>query len=130
MKKLVLILALAGCSTPIVEEKIVEVEVPVNSYPVKPTEIPSFPKPLAPYPGTTSQALDLAVAKICEYYAYALAADPLMWAGAGLSPKPMPDEPVCRDVPAEEVRRALGFDFEAQEAQAVDDIEGRGRGAR
>jgi hypothetical protein len=91
-----IIVALSGCaSRPVVQEKIVRVSVPVLVKSVKPEQLPAVPAPLGRRPADASQALDLALAKVCELYGYMVVADPLLRISAGVTARPVPVYPEC-----------------------------------
>jgi hypothetical protein len=94
-RAIILAVLLAGCSTPAVKERVVEVKVPVAVQPIKPEQIPALPKPLTKRPASTSAALDLALAKVCEFVGYALKADPLLRVSAGAPQSEPPKFPEC-----------------------------------
>ncbi|MGF1550302.1 MAG: hypothetical protein ACFBQW_07200 [Sphingomonadaceae bacterium] len=100
MKRLLPILlaaALAGCATrPVTRVDTRPVLVPVTERAVAPAQLPVPPAPLGPNPGDAVAALDLALAKLCEYVAYAETADLLLLHAAGLDPEARVEEPVCR----------------------------------
>jgi hypothetical protein len=91
----ILALSLAGCQTPAVRDRIVEVVKPVAVQPIKPADVPVLPSPLPKRPANVSQALDLALAQVCSFVAYAVKADPLLRVSAGLPPMEPPKYPEC-----------------------------------
>ena len=93
MKKLTymsIALALSGCATGAVKDRIVEVKVPIATQPIKPADVPKVPAPLGPRPQSLSAAADVLLSKVCELEAYALKADPLLRLSAGLPQQPLP----------------------------------------
>lgn len=54
------------------------------------------PAPLSPRPADVSSALDVAIAKLCEWVGYGEKADLLLQHAAGISPAQRVVEPVCR----------------------------------
>lgn len=87
---------LASCSTPtVVKTETVEVKVPVAVQPIKPDQVPQPPAPLGKRPNTAPAAADVALAKVCEFVAYALKADPLLRISAGGKPVDLPRYPEC-----------------------------------
>jgi hypothetical protein len=96
MKKIVaLCLLCSACQTPAVKDRIVEVQVPVATHPVKAEQVPAVPAPLAPRPSALSAAADLLLSKVCEFESYALKADPLLRVSAGLPPQDLPKYTEC-----------------------------------
>jgi hypothetical protein len=94
-------LLLAGCSTPTVTKiETVEVKVPVAVQPIRPDQVPQPPAPLPKRPDSPSAALDVALAKVCEWVAYGVQADPLLRISAGVPPAPLPRFPACERSPA------------------------------
>lgn len=73
-----LILLSACASKPAIEVRTVRVEVPVPVACVAVADVPVRPGPLPPRPEDARQALDLAVAKILEYFGYADKADAVL----------------------------------------------------
>lgn len=93
---LALVVALGGCAgTPPVRDRIVEVKVPVPVQPITAAQVPALPAPLPKRPDSPSVALDLALAKVCEFVSYALRADPLLRISAGLPPLEVRRFPEC-----------------------------------
>jgi hypothetical protein len=86
---------LAGCSTPAIKDRIVEVDKPVAVQPIKPADVPPVPAPLGPRPQSLSAAADLLLAKHCEFVAYALKTDPLLRLSAGLQQQALAKFPEC-----------------------------------
>lgn len=88
--------ALAACAgKPPVEVRIQRVEVPVAVQPIAPAQVPAMPKPLPKRPASVSAALDLALAKVCEFVGYALRADPLLRVSAGMAQAEPAKYPEC-----------------------------------
>lgn len=73
-----LILLSACASKPAIEVRTVRVEVPVPVACVAIADVPERPGPLPPRPEDARQALDLAMAKILEYFGYADKADAVL----------------------------------------------------
>lgn len=90
-------IGLTGCSTPAVEEKFVEVKVPVAVQPIKPEQVPVPPAPLPPPPATLSAMADVLLAQVCKLVEYVIKADPLLDVSAGLPPTQAPRYPECED---------------------------------
>jgi hypothetical protein len=89
-------LLLSGCaSTAPVQDRIVEVKIPVAVQPIKATDIPPVPPPLGPRPPTLRQSADKALAGWCEAVSYIVRADPLLRISAGGRPAPLPKYPEC-----------------------------------
>jgi hypothetical protein len=88
-------LALAGCQTPAIQTRTVEVKVPVATHPITAAQVPAVPAPLGPRPSSLSAAADLLLAKHCQFVAYALLTDPLLRVSAGLPPQALPKYPEC-----------------------------------
>lgn len=89
-------LALAACSTPTVTKvETVEVKVPVAVQPIRPDQVPEPPEPLGPRPQSLSATADVLLAKVCEFVAYAVQADPLLRISAGGQPAAVPKYPEC-----------------------------------
>lgn len=87
---------LAGCaSTSAVQDRPVEVKVPVAVQPIKATDIPPVPAPLGPRPPTLRQSADKALAAWCEAVSYFVKADPLLRISAGDHPVTLPKYPEC-----------------------------------
>ena len=87
---------LASCATPTVTKTAtIEVKVPVAVQPIRPDQVPVPPAPLPKRPQSPSAALDVALAKICEFVAYTLQADPLLRISAGEKPAMLPVYPEC-----------------------------------
>lgn len=86
-----------SCSTPPAVTKVqtVEVKVPVAVQPIRSDQVPVLPAPLPKRPDSPSAALDVALAKICEFVGYAVQADPLLRISAGEKPAPPPAYPEC-----------------------------------
>ena len=94
-RAVILALLLSGCATPAVKTETVEVKVPVAVQPIKPEQVPVLPAPLPKRPANTSAALDLALAQVCHFVAYAVKADPLLRLSAGMPAAPIPSYPEC-----------------------------------
>ena len=90
---------LSACSTPVVKDRIVEVDKPVAVQPITAAQVPAVPKPLGPRPQSLSAAADTLLAKVCELEAYALRADPLLRVSAGMQQTPLPAFPECEPKP-------------------------------
>jgi len=89
-------LALAACqNNPPVRDRIVEVKVPVATRPIAAKDVPQLPAPLPPRPKDARPALDLALAQVCSFVAYAVRADALLRVSAGLPPMAPPKYPEC-----------------------------------
>lgn len=88
-------LTLAGCAHPAVQIKTVEVRTPVAVQPIKPEQVPTPPAPLPPRPSSLSAAADTLLAKLCEWEAYGLRADPLLRVSAGEKPAELPRYTEC-----------------------------------
>jgi hypothetical protein len=88
-------LALAGCQTPAIQTRTVEVKVPVATHPITVAQVPKVPDPLGKRPQSLSAAADQLLAKHCQWVAYALLADPLLRVSAGASQLPLPAYPEC-----------------------------------
>lgn len=87
---------LAGCSTPTVTKvETIEVKVPVAVQPIRADQVPQPPAPLPKRPADARAALDVALAKVCEFVAYAVKADPLLRISAGGDPRALPVYPEC-----------------------------------
>lgn len=96
MKRVVVLaLLLAGCASSPVKTETVAVKIPVAVQPIKPEQVPALPAPLPKRPANASAALDLALAQVCHFVAYALKADPLLRLSAGMPAKPVPTYPEC-----------------------------------
>jgi hypothetical protein len=94
-------LLLAACSTPTVTKvETVEVKVPVAVQPIRADQVPAVPAPLPPRSGNLSADADTLLAKVCDFAAYAIKADPLLRLSAGLPPAPLPRFPACERSPA------------------------------
>jgi hypothetical protein len=89
------ILLLAGCATPAVKERLVEVKIPVAVQPIKAAQVPAVPKPLGPRPQSLSAAADVLLSKWCESVAYFLRADPLLRVSAGMPQEALAKFPEC-----------------------------------
>jgi hypothetical protein len=89
------VIALAACSTPAVKTETVEVKVPVATTPLKPAQIPTPPAPLPKRPDSLSAAADILLSKVCELEGYVLKADPLLRVSAGLPQQALPKYPEC-----------------------------------
>jgi hypothetical protein len=74
---------------------VVTVSVPIATHPVKPADVPQLPAPLPPRPKDARPALDLALAQVCSFVAYAVKADALLRVSAGLPPMAPPKYPEC-----------------------------------
>jgi hypothetical protein len=71
--------------------------VPVMIHPIKPEDVPAIPKPLKrPRPKSLRAAADVLLAKVCEWAAYGIKADPLLRVSAGLQPTLWDVYPECR----------------------------------
>lgn len=92
-------LTLAACATAAekapVQDRIVYVDRPVATQPIKPEQVPPIVQPLGPRPPTIPQAADRALAGFCEAIAYVLKADPLLMISAGQPPRQLPGYPEC-----------------------------------
>jgi hypothetical protein len=100
MRRLILacaIAALAGCATaPVKEIATRDVVVTRTEKSVKAADVPTPPAAMPARPGNISAALDLALAKLCEYVGYTEKADPLLQNAAGVSLGDRVREPICR----------------------------------
>lgn len=96
-------MALTACATraPVHEIRTQEVAVTHVERPVTEQQVREIapPAPMGPRPSTLRAALDLAVAKLCEYVGYADRADPLLQHAAGLTPVQRVVEPICQHSP-------------------------------
>lgn len=93
-------LLLASCSTPTVTKvETVEVKVPVAVQPIRPEQVPALPAPLPKRSGNLSADADTLLAKVCEFVAYAVQADPLLRISAGGKPALLPGYPECKGEP-------------------------------
>lgn len=91
-----LALLLAACQTPtVVKDHIVEVDKPVATQPIKPADIPAVPAPLPPRPKDLSAAADVLLAKVCEWVAFGIKADPLLRVSAGVKQEALARYPEC-----------------------------------
>ena len=72
-----------------------EVVKPVAVQPIKPEQVPTPPAPLGPRPDSLSAAADMLLAKVCEFVAYTLRADPLLKVSAGQRPADAQRYPEC-----------------------------------
>ena len=88
-------LTLPGCATPPVQQRIVEVKVPVAVQPIKAEQVPALPQPLPARPSSLSAAADVLLAKWCEAVAYMLRSDPLLKVSAGQQLTDPPLFPEC-----------------------------------
>jgi hypothetical protein len=89
-------IVLTGCaSTSAVQDRVVEVKVPVAVQPIRADQVPAAPAPLPPRPPTVQQATDMLLSKWCEAVAYVLKADPLLHISAGEKPRDLPKFPEC-----------------------------------
>lgn len=87
---------MVGCAgTTPVRDRIVEVVKPVAVQPIKSADVPVLPAPLPKRPADARQALDLALAQVCNFVAYALKADPLLRVSAGMPQVEAPKYPEC-----------------------------------
>ncbi len=86
---------LVACQTPPIKDRIVEVKVPVAVQPIKPDQVPILPAPLDPRPSSLSAAADQLLAKVCEFVAYGLKADPLLKVSSGQQPIEVRAYPEC-----------------------------------
>jgi hypothetical protein len=86
---------LGGCATGATRTETVEVVKPVATRPIRPADVPTLPAPLPKRPESVSSALDLALAQVCRFVAYALKAEPLLRVSAGLPPAESPKYPEC-----------------------------------
>ena len=89
------VLLLSACRTPPVEVRTVEVKVPVAVQPIDKDDVPPLPKGLPPRPKSLSAAADVLLAKVCEWVAYGLRADPLLAVSSGQVPNQPPGYPEC-----------------------------------
>lgn len=92
---LAIALLLTGCATGAVQDRIVEVKVPVAVQPIKPEQIPPLPQPLPPRPSSLSAAADILLAKVCQWVAYGIKVSPLLDVSAGQQPKAVLSYPEC-----------------------------------
>lgn len=91
-----LAVVLSSCASgAAVQDRIVEVSVPVAIHPVKPEQIPPLPSPLPPRPSSLSAAADTLLAWHCQWVAYGLRAAPLLAVSAGQTPSEAPRFPEC-----------------------------------
>jgi hypothetical protein len=91
-------LALAACETTghaPVADRIVYVDRPVATQPVKPEQVPAIVQPLGKRPPTLQQDADRALAGFCEAMAYIMKADPLLMISSGQKPRTLPEYPEC-----------------------------------
>lgn len=87
---------LTGCaSTAAVQDRMVEVKVPIAVQPIKPDQVPVAPAALGPRPPTLPQATDALLSKVCEWVAYGLKADPLLRISAGEQAVTLSKYPEC-----------------------------------
>lgn len=86
---------LTACATPAVQDRIVEVKVPVAVQPIRPDQVPALPAPLPPRPTSLSGAADLLLSKWCEAVGYMLRADPLLKVSSGQPPVEAQLYPEC-----------------------------------
>lgn len=87
---------LASCAQPtVVRDRVVEVVKPIATQPIKPADLPAMPAPLPPRPGNLSAAADVLLAKVCEWVAYGLRADPLLKVSAGQGQSTAAKYPEC-----------------------------------
>ena len=116
-----LFVALTGCSTPAVKDRIVVEKVPVAVHSITPAQVPTAPaplpprqfqqddchiyltpaqvpsarEPLQPRPSSLSAAADVLLADHCSWVAFGLKAFPLLRVSAGLPPSELPKYPEC-----------------------------------
>ena len=90
-----LFVALTGCSTPAVKDRIVVEKVPVAVHSITPAQVPTAPAPLPPRPSSLSAAADVLLADHCSWVAFGLKAFPLLRVSAGLPPSELPKYPEC-----------------------------------
>lgn len=88
-------MAMTGCSTGPNRTEVVEVSKPVAVRPITIAQIPALPDRLPSRPPNVSSALDVAMAKICEWVAYGLRADPLLRVSAGGVQRAVQAYPEC-----------------------------------
>jgi hypothetical protein len=92
-------LTLVACATAAekapVQDRIVYVDRPVATQPIKPEQVPPIVAPLGPRPPTIRQMADRALGGFCEAIAYVLKADPLLRISAGEEPRALPLYPEC-----------------------------------
>jgi hypothetical protein len=100
MKRLILLAALgaAACAHGPTEIRTQEVAVTHVERAITPDQVRAVapPAPMGPRPSSMSAALDLAIAKLCEYVGYADRADTLLQHAAGMTPVQRVLEPICR----------------------------------
>lgn len=90
-----LFVALTGCSTPAIKDRVVEVDKPVAVQPITPAQVPTPPPPLPKRPTSLSAAADVLLSKVCELEAYVLRADPLLRVSAGMPQQALAKYPEC-----------------------------------
>lgn len=91
-------MTLAACETTghaPVADRIVYVDRPVATQPVKPAQVPPIVQPLGKRPPTLQQTADRALAGFCESIAYIVKADPLLMIASGQHPRQLPEYPEC-----------------------------------
>lgn len=92
-----LALILTACATPppVTKVQTVEVKVPVWMNPLRPDQVPTPPAALPKRSGNLAADADTLLAKVCEFVAYAVQADPLLRISAGEKPALTPAYPEC-----------------------------------
>jgi hypothetical protein len=85
----------ASCSTPVVRDRVVEVDKPIAVQPIKPADVPPVPAPLGPRPQSLSAAADVLMSHWCAAVAYMLKADPLLRVSAGMPQEALPEYAEC-----------------------------------
>lgn len=87
---------LSACASgPVIRDRVVEVQIPVAVQPIAPADVPTLPKPLPPRPTSLSAAADVLLAKVCEWVAYGVRADPLLKVSSGQAPVAATAFPEC-----------------------------------
>jgi len=98
MKRTCAIIALVGlasCATPATRVEVKEVLIPTAIQPITASQVPALPSPLPPRPTSLSAAADTLLAKVCEWVAFGLKADPLLKVSAGVKPSEAVRFPEC-----------------------------------
>ena len=91
----ILALSLTACQTGAVHDRVVEVDKPVATRPIKAADVPTPVAPLPKRPDSLSAAADVLLSKWCEAVAYMLRADPLLRVSAGVPQQPLMKYPEC-----------------------------------
>lgn len=97
---------LVSCATPapVREVAVQEVVITRTERAVAASDVPTPPAPLAARPADISASLDLALAQVCAWVAYAEKADPLLQIAAGIAVAPRVQEPACGPAAAATLR--------------------------